>query len=137
MVVVMMMMMMVVVMVMMMVMVVVMMMIMHTVKYEYQTIWQFQLLFDIVHIQNTEMITYSSHVHIWWDTKRNVTSKNLFFLCINEHEDLLVCRVQRGVFVCVLMHVTEKGVTDIVKQVLFTFIAIKPRVVRFLNKWWQ
>jgi len=49
--------------------VVVVMMMMHTVKYEYQTVWQFQLRFDVFHIQNTEIITYSSHVHIWWDTK--------------------------------------------------------------------
>jgi len=84
------------------------MMMMHTVKYEYQIIWPVHLWFDVVHIQDTEIITYSSHVHAWWDTKWNVASKYLVFLCINEHEDSLVGRVPSGVSVCVLMHVTER-----------------------------
>ena len=74
------------------------MMMMHTVKYEYQIIWPVHLWFDVVHIQDTEIITYSSHVHIWWDTKWNVASKYLVFLCINENEDSLMCRVPICIF---------------------------------------
>jgi hypothetical protein len=73
-------------------------MVTHTVKYEYQTICQFQLRFDVAHIHNTEIITYTS--------ERRVASKYLVFLAINEHEDLLVCIVPRG---SVLVHVTERG----------------------------
>jgi hypothetical protein len=51
------------------IMVVVMLMMMHTVKYEFKTIWQLQLPFDAFRNQNTELIIYSSLVHILWDTK--------------------------------------------------------------------
>jgi len=86
-----------------------MMMMMHTVKYEYQAIWQFQLPFDAFRNQNTEIITYSSLVHILWDTKLNVASKSLVLLCIKEHEVSLFCRVPSSVVLSVLMHVTERG----------------------------
>ena len=89
--------------------VVVMMMMMYIVKYEYQTIWQFQLPFDAFRNQNTEIITYSSLVHILWDTKLNVASKSLVLLCIKEHEVSLFCRVPSSVVLSVLMHVTERG----------------------------
>jgi hypothetical protein len=115
--------------------VVVMMIKMHTVKYEYQTVWQFQLRFDVVHIQKTGIITYSSQVHIYWNTKLNVASKHLVFLCINENESFLSVQNPEGYF-CMHAHACHR-VTEIVKRVLFTFIAIKPRVVRILNKLWQ
>jgi len=86
-----------------------MMMMVQPVKYEYQIIWYFQLPFNVVHNQSTEIITYSSHIYIWCDTKLNVGSKRLVFLCIKEHENSLVCIVPRSVFVCVLMHVAERG----------------------------
>jgi hypothetical protein len=45
------------------------MMMIHTVTYGYKTIWQIQLHFDVAQFQNTEMITYSSHVYTSCCTK--------------------------------------------------------------------
>jgi hypothetical protein len=81
---------------------------MQTVKYKYQTTWRFQLRFDLVHIQNTEIIKLSSLVHIWWHTKWNVASIQMVFLYINKHEDLLVCRVQKIAF-CMCSCMSQKG----------------------------